>query len=185
MALLRIVSLLLLIVCASNAAAHDAPRASPAASFAAIDRDADGSVSLEEVAGWTKGADRNSDGKLSREEFVGAHAAAHAAHTAASREAHRNGRISAKFAAADRNGDGVWDRSEIVAESRRHFELIETAVNNDKSNTLRHEIKMRGASATEADYLAHHTAVIAVADTNKDGRITAAEYMKWTKDATK
>lgn len=183
---IRMLSVSLLV--ATAAVAQQAPHpADHANAFAAIDSNGDGFVSAVETAQWAHAADRDGDGKLSRDEFVKGHAQSQKVHAerGQQREMQRDQRIAGKFAAADRNGDGVWDRSEIAAESRRTFEAIETAVNNDKTKKMRHEIRIRGSRATEADYLAHHTKVIAVADANKDGRITAAEYMKWTKDATK
>lgn len=186
MIFIRMLSVSLLV--ATAAVAQQAPRAADNANaFAAIDTDGDGFVNALETARWAHAADRNKDGKLSREEFVSGHAQSHKTHAESGkqRQLMREQRIAAKFASADRNGDGAWDRSEIAAESRRTFEAVDTAVNNDKTKKMRHEIKTRGRRATEADYLAHHTTVIAVADTNKDGRITAAEYMKWTKDGMK
>ena len=184
MVLIRMVSLSFLVACASIATAQETPARSTATSFAALDRNGDGSATTEEIAQWAKVADRDRDGKLSAAEFATAHVAAKDARAArvTQMEQMRDERIKAKFTSADRNGDGTWDRSEIVEESRRHFLVLDTAVNNDKTGKLRHEIKMKGKVAPAADYLAHHTSVLADADGDRDGRITAGEYMKWSKD---
>jgi len=187
MILNRMVLLSLLVTSAGVATAQETPAPSTAASFAALDRNGDGSATTEEIAQWAKVADRDGDGKLSSAEFATAHVAAKDAREArvTQMEQMRDERIKAKFSSADRNGDGVWDRSEIVEESKRHFHVLDTAVNNDKTGKLRHEIKMKGKVATAADYLAHHTAVLADADGDRDGRITAPEYMKWSKDGAR
>lgn len=189
MVLIRTLSLSLLAAFATTASAQNVPAsaAAPANPFVAIDGNSDGFVTLQELGLWAQSADGNRDGKLTRAEFATGPVSAEQAqaHMAKHRELMRDQRIAAKFASADRNGDGAWDSSEIAEESRRHFHAVDTAVNNDSTKKLRHEIKTQGATATEADYLAHHTAVIGVADADKDGRITAAEYMQWTKDASK
>lgn len=185
MSFIRIVSLSLLVASATLVSAQSAPT-NPITAHAAMDLDEDGFVKQAEILQWARAADRDHDGKLSAAEFASAQVSVKEAQAnlLKNREMQRDQRIQAKFASTDRNGDGVWDRSEIAAESRRHFDLIETAVNNDKTKTMRHEIKLKGKVATAADYLVHHTTTLAVADANKDGRITADEYMKWTKDAT-
>ena len=189
MVLIRTISLSILVAFATTVSAQDAPANAtpPASPFVAIDLNKDGFVTFQEVGHWAQSADVDRDGKLSRTEFAMGHVSAKQAQAnlMKQRELMRAQRIAAKFASADRNGDGAWDRSEIAEESRRHFHAVDTAVNNDKTKKFRHEIKSKGATVTEADYLSHHTAVIAVADTDKNGRITAAEYMKWTKDASK
>jgi Ca2+-binding EF-hand superfamily protein len=183
MTLLRSASLSLLLGSAGALQAQQTPPVT--ASFVALDQSGDGSVTHDEIITWARNADRDRDGKLSREEFATSEAAVKERREAILklREEERDQRIRAKFASADRNGDGVWDRSEIAQESRRHFEMIDTAINNDQTGKLRHEIKTRGKAATEADYLAHHTTILAAADSDKDGRITVAEYTKWSKDA--
>ena len=98
----------------------------------------------------------------------------------------RDAKIRAKFAASDTNGDGVWDRSEMAAESRKVFQAVSSVISSDKSGKLRHEVKTAGPIATEADYLAHHTAtVFGVVDKNGDGVITLEEYIIWAKAGAK
>lgn len=184
MVLIRTMSLSLLIVGASMVEAQQVP-APNAEYFAGIDHNGDGFVQPQELTMWAHAADRDRDGKLSYAEFAGGDGAAKDARSASREERQRehDEHVAAQFALADPNRDGVWDRAEIVAESRRHFQLIDSAVKYDKAGKLRHEIKTRRAAVTEADYLAHHTMELAVADGDKDGRITIAEYMKWQKAA--
>ena len=94
--------------------------------------------------------------------------------------------IRAKFAATDTNSDGVWDRAEMVAESKKMFQTISSVINSDKSGKLRHELKTAGPIATEADYLAHNAAtVFGLADKNGNGVITLDEYIIWAKAGAK
>lgn len=142
------------------------------------DFDRDGkSTSLEVLAThahWARALDANRDGKLSREEFV----AGRGWHRA------RDERIDAKFRSADKNGDGAIDAAEIQSDSKVNYDAWVAAIGKSKGK-LKHQVKSKGKVATAADYHEHHKSVFAVADIDKDGRITAAEYMQWTKAATR
>lgn len=158
------------------------------------DLDGDGkSTSLELLAAharWAHALDRNRDGKVSREEFSagggpGGTGNASPGLTPADLIRMRDERLTAAFNAADKNGDGFWDSAELKEESRKHFDAFEEAIRNDKSGKLRHTVRARGKEATAEDYFSHHQILIRPADTNKDGKISVAEYMQWQKGMSK
>jgi len=143
------------------------------------DFDRDGkSTSLELLAShaqWARGLDFNRDGRVSKVEFDAGQEHQRMADDA----------IDEKFKAADMNSDGAIDAAEIRAQSRMHFDAVNSLMKSSKRGAVAHEIAIKGKVATAADYHAHRTSVLASADADKDGRISHSEYMQWSKGASR